>query len=375
MSRLVLAPVLLSMLCATSPGHAQEFVTKRERIRVETIATGLDHPWGLTFLPDGRKLVTERSGQLRVVEADNQLSAPLANVPPVYARGQGGLLDVVLDPEFERNRTLYLSYAEPGEGGASTAVARARLDDGRLADVRVIFRQEPKVSGPNHFGSRLVFARDGTLFVTLGERYARERAQDLSSHLGKVVRINRDGSVPRDNPFANRPGTRPEIWTFGHRNIQGAALHPSTGALWVNEHGAQGGDEVNIPRAGLNYGWPIITLGVDYDGSKIGEGKTKPGMEQPIYSWTPSIAPSGMAFYTANLFPNWRGSLFVGSLKFRLLVRLELGTNSVISEERLLEPLGERIRDVRSGPDGWLYLLTDSPNGRLLRVGPSSSSR
>ena len=375
MWRVVFVLVLLSMACATSPGRAQEFVTKLERIRVETIATGLDHPWGLAFLPDGRKLVTERSGQLRLVETDNRLSAPLANVPPVYARGQGGLLDVVLDPEFERDRTIYLSYAEPGEGGASTAVARARLEDGRLADVRVIFRQEPKVSGPNHFGSRLVFARDGTLFVTLGERYAyRERAQDLSSHLGKIVRINSDGSVPRDNPFVNRPGTRPEIWSYGHRNVQGAALHPSTGALWINEHGAQGGDELNIPRAGLNYGWPVITLGIDYDGSKIGEGKTKPGMEQPIYSWTPSIAPSGMAFYTANLFPNWRSSVFVGSLKFRLLVRLELGTDSVISEERLLEPLGERIRDVRSGPDGRLYLLTDSPNGRLLRVGPSSST-
>jgi len=320
--------------------------------------------------------VTERSGQLRLVEADNRLSAALANVPPVYAHGQGGLLDVVLDPEFERDRTIYLSYTEPGEGGASTAVARARLEDGRLADVRVIFRQEPKVQGNNHFGSRLVFARDGTLFVTLGERYAyRERAQDLSSHLGKIVRINGDGSVPRDNPFVNRPGVRPEIWSYGHRNVQGAALHPSTGALWINEHGAQGGDELNIPRAGLNYGWPVITLGVDYDGSKIGEGKTKPGMEQPIYSWTPSIAPSGMAFYTANLFPNWRSSLFVGSLKFRLLVRLKLGTDSVISEERFLEPLRERIRDVRSGPDGQLYLLTDSPNGRLLRLGPSSSAR
>jgi glucose/arabinose dehydrogenase len=374
MSRLVLA--LLSMVCATSPGYAQEFVSKLERIRVETIATGLDHPWGLAFLPDGRKLVTERSGQLRLVEADNRLSAPLANVPPVYARGQGGLLDVVLDPEFERNRTIYLSYAEPGEGGASTAVARARLEEGRLADVHVIFRQEPKVQGNNHFGSRLVFARDGTLFVTLGERYGyRERAQDLSSHLGKIVRINGDGSVPRDNPFVNRPGVRPEIWSYGHRNVQGAALHPSTGALWINEHGAQGGDELNIPRAGLNYGWPVITLGVDYDGSKIGEGKTKPGMEQPIYSWTPSIAPSGMAFYTANLFPNWRSSLFVGSLKFRLLVRLELSGDAVTSEERLLEAVGERIRDVRNGPDGRLYLLTDSPNGRLLRLDRSSSAR
>jgi glucose/arabinose dehydrogenase len=362
------------VLGVASPGSAQQFVTKRGPIRLSTIATGLDHPWGLAFLPDGRKLVTERSGQLRIVEVDGRLSAPLGNVPPVYAHGQGGLLDVALDPQFEQNRILYLSYAEPGGAGASTAVARARLDEGRLAEVSVIFRQEPKVSGSNHFGSRLVFARDGTLFVTLGERYAyRERAQDLSTDLGKIVRINRDGSVPRDNPFVGRPGARPEIWSYGHRNVQGAAIHPSTGALWINEHGAQGGDELNIPRAGLNYGWPVITLGVDYDGSKIGEGKAKPGMEQPIYSWTPSIAPSGMAFYTADVFPNWRGSLFVGSLKFRLLVRLELNGDAVTSEEPLLEAIGERIRDVRSGPDGRLYLLTDSPNGRLLRIDPSGS--
>jgi glucose/arabinose dehydrogenase len=374
LSRLGFTLVLLSLLGVANPGNAQEFATKRAAVRVSTIATGLDHPWGLAFLPDGRMLLTERSGQLRIVEAGGQLSAPLGNVPAVYARGQGGLLDIALDPQFEQNRTLYLSYAEPGDGGASTAVARARLEEGRLADVGVVFRQEPKVQGSNHFGSRLVFARDGTLFVTLGERYAyRERAQDLSTDLGKIVRINRDGSVPRDNPFVGRPGVRPEIWSYGHRNVQGAAIHPSTGVLWTHEHGAQGGDELNIPRAGLNYGWPVITLGVDYDGSKIGEGKEKPGMEQPIYSWTPSIAPSGMAFYTANVFPNWRGSLFVGSLKFRLLVRLELDGDAVTSEERLLEAIGERIRDVRSGPDGKLYLLTDSPNGRLLRIDPSGS--
>ena len=374
MTRLALATLLLAFLGVANPGMAQDFATKRGPIRVATVATGLDHPWGLAFLPDGRKLVTERSGQLRIVETDGRLSAPLGNVPAVHARGQGGLLDVALDPEFEQNHTLYLSYAEPGEGGASTAVARARLEAGRLADVNVIFRQLPKVSGSNHFGSRLVFARDGTLFVTLGERYAyREKAQDLSTHLGKIVRINRDGSVPRDNPFVNRPGVRPEIWSYGHRNVQGAAIHPTTGALWINEHGAQGGDELNIPRAGLNYGWPVITLGVDYDGSKIGEGRAKPGMEQPIYSWTPSIAPSGMAFYTANAFPNWRGNLFVGSLKFGLLVRLELSGETVTSEERLFEAIGERIRDVRVGPDGRLYLLTDSSNGRLLRLDPDGS--
>jgi glucose/arabinose dehydrogenase/predicted Na+-dependent transporter len=371
-AKLALAIGLLSVLGTAGSASAQEFVTKRERIRVVTIATGLDHPWGLAFLPDGRKLVTERSGGLRIVEADGRLSPPLANVPKVYAQGQGGLLDVALDSEFERNRTLYLSYAEPGPGGAGTAVARARLENGSLADVAVIFRQEPKVQGSNHFGSRLVFARDGALFVTLGERYAyRERAQDLSTDLGKIVRINRDGTVPQDNPFVGRPGVRPEIWSYGHRNIQGAAIHPVTGVPWTHEHGAQGGDELNIPQAGLNYGWPVITLGIDYDGSKIGEGKAKAGMEQPIYSWTPSIAPSGMAFYTADAFPNWRGNLFVGSLKFGLLVRLELKGAAVTSEERLLQPIGERIRDVRTGPDGRLYLLTDSPNGRLLRVDPA----
>ena len=361
----------LALFGVAGSAAAQDFATKRGPIRVVTVAKGLDHPWAVAFLPDGRKLVTERPGQLRIVEPDGRLSAPLGNVPAVAARGQGGLLDVVLDPDFARNRTLYLSYAEPGNGGASTAVARARLGEGRLEEVALIFRQVPKVSGSNHFGSRLAFARDGTLFVTLGERYSyREQAQDLSSDLGKIVRINSDGSVPRDNPFVGRPGARPEIWSYGHRNVQGAAIHPTTGALWINEHGAQGGDEVNIPRAGLNYGWPVITLGVDYDGSKIGEGKAKAGMEQPIYSWTPSIAPSGMAFYTADAFPGWRGNLFVGSLKFGLLVRLELAGDSVALEERLLEPIGERIRDVRLGPDGKLYLLTDSSDGRLLRIDP-----
>lgn len=358
------------LMVGAAPLAAQDLETRQGPIRVVTVVKGLEHPWAVAFLPDGRKIVTERPGRVRIVDRGGRLSAPLADVPAVYARGQGGLLDIVLDPQFAQNRQLYLSYAEPGPGGAGTAVARAVLGDGRLEQVRTIFRQE-KVAGANHFGSRLVFARDGTLFVTLGERYAhRDKAQDLSSLLGKVVRINRDGSIPSDNPFVARAGARPEIWSYGHRNVQGAALHPASGALWIDEHGAQGGDEINIPRPGRNYGWPVITLGVDYDGSKIGEGRAKPGMEQPIHSWTPSIAPSGMAFYAADVFPVWRGNLFVGSLKFGQLVRLELAGQRVTSEERLLEGLHERIRDVRVGPDGKLYLLTDQTNGRLLRIDP-----
>jgi glucose/arabinose dehydrogenase len=343
-------------------------------VRVQTVAGGLEHPWGLAFLPDGRMLVTERPGRLRIVGRDGRLSEPLAGVPQVAARGQGGLLDVALDPRFADNRLVYLSYAEPGEGGtAGTAAARGRLGEGRLEDVRVIYRQQPKVGGGNHFGSRLVFARDGTLFVTQGDRYAyRERAQDLSVGFGKIVRINADGSVPRDNPFVGRAGAQPEIWSYGHRNVQGAALHPETGQLWTVEHGARGGDELNRPEAGKNYGWPVITYGVDYSGLKIGEGTAKPGMEQPVYYWDPVIAPSGMTFYTGEAFPAWKGSLFIGSLRSALLVRLTLEGDRVAREERYLADLRERIRDVRQGPDGLLYLLTDSPDGRILRVMPAA---
>jgi glucose/arabinose dehydrogenase len=342
-------------------------------VRAEAVARGFDHPWALAFLPDGRMLVTERSGRLRSVDRDGRVSDPIANVPKVAARGQGGLLDVVLDPRFGENRLLYLSYAEPGpDGTAGTAVARARLGDGRLEDVKVIYQQQPKVDGGNHFGSRLVFARDGTLFVTQGDRFAhRDRAQDLSVGFGKIVRINPDGSVPRDNPFVNRADVRPEIWSYGHRNVQSATLHPETGQLWTVEHGARGGDELNRPEAGKNYGWPVITYGVDYSGAKIGEGTAKPGMEQPVYYWDPVIAPSGMTFYTGNAFPAWKGSILVGSLKPGLLVRLTLENGRVAREERVLGDLGERIRDVRQGPDGLPYLLTDSSNGRILRVMPS----
>jgi glucose/arabinose dehydrogenase len=344
-------------------------------VQVETVARGLEHPWALEFLPDGRILVTERPGRLRIVARDGRLSKALDGVPRVFARGQGGLLDIALDPRFAENRLVYLSYAEPGENNtAGTAVARARLGEDRLTEVQVIYRQQPKVAGGNHFGSRLVFARDGTLFITQGDRFAyRERAQDLSVGFGKIMRINPDGSVPKDNPFAGRPGLLAEIWSYGHRNLQGAALHPRTGQLWTVEHGARGGDELNHPEAGKNYGWPVITYGVDYSGAKIGEGTAKPGMEQPVYYWDPVIAPSGMTFYTAQVFSGWNGGILIGSLTPGLLVRLELKDGRVAREERYLAELRERIRDVKQGPDGHLYLVTDKSDGRILRVKPSPS--
>jgi glucose/arabinose dehydrogenase len=340
-------------------------------LHVTPVATGLEHPWGLAFLPEGRLLVTEQGGRLRLVERDGRLSAPLAGVPAVFARGQGGLLDVVLSPHFAHDRLVYLSYAEPGEGGAGTAVARGRLGDGGLEAVAVIWRQTPKVSGDNHWGSRLVFGRDDTLFITLGDRFGyRQRAQDLTTTLGKIVRVTPDGSIPRDNPFVGREGVRPEIWSYGHRNVQAVALHPETGALWTVEHGAQGGDELNQPRAGHNYGWPVITYGVDYSGARIGEGAAKAGMEQPVYYWDPIIAPSSAVFYTGSAFPAWQGDLFVSSLKPGFLVRLRLAGGRVTQEERYLGDLGERLRAVVQGPDGLLYLLTDSSPGRILRLEP-----
>lgn len=359
-----------------NPGPEQRNVTAEEAgIRVVTVAEGLEHPWALAFLPDGRMLVTERPGRLRTVTAAGALSEPIAGVPPVFVRGQGGLMDVALDPAFAENGLIYLSYSEPDPGDAdlaATAVMRARLAGDRLAEAQVIFRQEPKVEGFGHFGSRFVFAPDGTLFVSLGERFSyKEEAQNLANTLGTMVRINPDGSAPDDNPFRDTPAAAPEIWSYGHRNIQGAALHPETGLLWVHEHGARGGDELNIPEAGRNYGWPVITLGRDYSYAKIGEGTHKEGMEQPIYHWTPSIAPSGMAFYTGEVFPAWQGDLFIGSLVHRRLVRLTLDGETVTGEEQMLGELGERLRDVRQGPDGALYLLTDNANGRILRLEPS----
>jgi glucose/arabinose dehydrogenase len=321
------------------------------------------------MLPGGGMLVTERPGRLRKVERDGRVSEPLAGVPKVFAQGQGGLLDVALSPEFGRDRLVFLSFAEPGEGGAGTAVARGRLAERGLEDVKVIWRQQPKVSGGNHFGSRIVFQPNGPLFVTLGERFDHaDKAQNLSTTIGKIVRIHQDGSAPRDNPFVGRDGARSEIWSYGHRNVQAAALEPDTRQLWTVEHGARGGDELNNPEAGKNYGWPVISYGTHYSLLKIGEGTAKPGMEQPVYYWDPVIAPSGMTFYTGNMFPDWKGDILVGSLTPGGLVRLVMKDGKVVKEERYLGDLRERIRDVQQALDGSLYLLTDSSNGRILRV-------
>jgi aldose sugar dehydrogenase len=349
-----------------TPGYTAGVVT------TETVAEGLEHPWGMAFLPDGRILVTERPGRLRIVGTEGALSDPLSGVPSVAARGQGGLLGIALDPDFATTQLVYLSYAESGEGGSGTSVARGRLDGNALADVEVIYRQRPKLSGNGHFGSRLVFARDGMLFITQGDRQQyRERAQDLTQGMGKVVRIHPDGRIPTDNPFVANASAQPEIWSYGHRNIQGAALHPQTGQLWTVEHGARGGDEINHPEAGKNYGWPVITYGRDYSGLPIGEGTARDGMEQPVYFWDPVIAPSGMTFYTGSRYPGWSGSLLIGSLTPGGLVRLTLAGARVTGEERYLGELRERIRDVAQGPDGYVYLLTDNARGRLLRVVPA----
>ena len=351
-------------------------------VRAIPVAQGLENPWAVAFLTEGRFLVTERPGRLRVVEADGRLNPPVAGLPWVAAGGQGGLLDVVLDRGFASNRTLYFCFSEPAPAGAagnSTALARARLseDRTRLEDVRVIFSQRPKVASSLHFGCRIVEGMkdgrpDGTLFLTLGERFQRmQDAQTLDNHHGKVVRVGKDGSVPRDNPFVGRAGALPEIFSYGHRNPQGATLGPD-GRLWMHEHGPQGGDEINLPQPGRNYGWPLITFGEQYGGGPIGAGITAgAGMEQPLHHWTPSIAPSGMAFLTSNRYGSaWKGSLFVGSLKFQFLNRVELSGAKVVREERLLGDLGERIRDVQQGPDGYLYVLTDNPKGRLMRLVP-----
>lgn len=367
------ASILASCVAASGPAVAQQrFPSSAGDLSVETVTSGLDHPWGLAFLPDGRMLVTERPGRLRLVGADGKASAPIAGAPNVSARGQGGLLDVALDPDFARNRMIYLSFAEPRAGGNGTSVARGRLNERATAieNATVIFRQTPTINSQAHFGSRLVFDRTGALFVTVGDRYSqRDEAQNPGNHLGKVIRIRPEGGAPADNPKV--AGWQPEIWSIGHRNVQGAALHPVTGQLWTAEHGARGGDEVNTPKSGRNYGWPVITYGVDYSGAKIGEGTAKAGMEQPLFYWDPSIAPSGATFYTGERWPAWKNSLFVGALAGQMLVRLSTSGESVSGEERLLTTLGQRIRDVRQGPDGHLYLLTDD-GGTILRVKPAS---
>jgi glucose/arabinose dehydrogenase len=364
-------------LAIPAPATAQQILkSDNGDLRVETIASGLDHPWGLAFLPDGRLLVTERPGRMRIVARDGTLSPPLAGVPKVLATNQGGLLDVALDRDFAKNSTIYFCYSDPVPGGAQTALARARLDAGaapQLLDVKRIFRQEGPPSNGLHYGCRIAQARDGNLFLTTGEHYSsRDFAQRLDNHLGKVIRIAPDGSLPKDNPFVGRAGAKPEIWSYGHRNSQGALIHPATGKLWMHEHGPRGGDEINIPQAGKNYGWPVIGYGIDYSGAKIHESTHKEGMEQPIRQWTPVIAPSGFAIYQGDLFPAWKGNAFIGGLVTRGLVRLELDGEKVTKEERLLGGLNERFRDVRAGPDGALWLLTDNSAGRILRVTPAT---
>jgi glucose/arabinose dehydrogenase len=365
-----------AMLVAASAA-AQVVKTEDESFRVVTVVERLDHPWGLAFLPDGRMLVTERAGRLRVVGRDGKLAPqPVAGLPKIEEFGQGGLLDVVLHPRFAENGLVYLSFAERGDGGYGTAVLRGRLagpiDNAGMENVEVIYRQQPKSRGGRHFGSRLVFDRAGFLYVTQGDRGEQDRAQKLDDLAGKVVRLHDDGRVPKDNPFVARAGARPETFTLGNRNVQGAALHPATGELWAHEHGPQGGDEVNVLRAGVNYGWPVITYGANYGtGTKIGEGTSRPGLAQPLHYWVPSIAPSGMAFYTGDRFPRWKGDLFVGALRDQLLVRLRLDGEKVIKEERMLQGAVGRIRDVRQGPDGFLYLLVDSSSAAIVRLEPA----
>jgi glucose/arabinose dehydrogenase len=364
----------LCVLAFNAPNlHAEVINSDKHRFNVEVVTGDLRHPWGMVFLPSGDILVTERSGRLRLIKRGRLLGSPIAGLPRIREKGQGGLLGITLHPDFKNNRWIYLAYAGKGKGGYGTEVIRGRLDGLRLNDVQIIFRALPKSGGGRHFGSRLVFGRDGTLYISLGERGQRPAAQDLNDHRGSLIRVNDDGSVPQDNPFVGRPGVKPEIYTYGNRNMQGMALHPFSGDIWTHEHGPQGGDEINIMKPGVNYGWPVITYGVNYGiGTKIGEGTHKKGMAQPIHTWVPSIAPSGMTFYTGDKFPRWKGHLFVGSLKFGLLVRLDVDGNRIQQEERLLNGRYGRIRDVVQGPDGYLYVLTDEPDGQLLRLTPAS---
>lgn len=374
LKRTILIAVALTLAhhatAADAPSSPQP-ASQPDVFDVTPVATGIRHGWGFVFLPDNRILLTERDGRMRFVGSDGALSEPLQGLPPIAARGQGGLLDVTLSPDFEKDRLVYFSFSEPGQGGAGTAVARGRLAASSLENVQVIWRQQPKADGGSHFGSRIVFRGDGTLFVTMGDRYRqRDKVQDMRTTIGKVVRINADGTVPRDNPFVDRPRVLPEIWSVGHRNAQGATLHPQTGELWTVEHGARGGDELNNPQAGRNYGWPVITYGVDYSGAAIGSGTAKKGMEQPVYYWDPVIAPSGALFYTGDVFSQWQGDLFVGSMVPGGLVRLDLEDGRVREETRYLGELRERFRDIQQGRDGLLYVLTDSPRGRLLKLAP-----
>ncbi len=375
-----LAKLMVATLCLLAVNasllQADVIQSEKHRFKVEVVTGALRHPWGMAFLPSGDILVTERPGRLRRIKHGRLVPSPIAGLPTIKEKGQGGLLGIALHPDFEHNRWIYLAYAGKGRGGYGTEVLRGSLAGARLNDVQVIFRALPKSGGGRHFGSRLVFGRDGTLYMSLGDRGKRPAAQDLNDHRGSLIRLNDDGSVPQDNPFVDRSHVKPEIYTYGNRNMQGMALHPFSGDIWTHEHGPQGGDEINIMQPGVNYGWPVITYGVNYgSGTKIGAGTHQAGMAQPIYTWVPSIAPSGMMFYTGDRFPYWQGNLFVGSLKFGLLVRLEVDGNRITREERLFDGRYGRIRDVVQGPDGYLYVLTDERGGQLLRLTPVPVSR
>ncbi|HZP87808.1 MAG TPA: PQQ-dependent sugar dehydrogenase [Burkholderiales bacterium] len=366
-----LSVALLAPALANAQATLKSSRTQLYNVKLVILAIGLENPWSLAFLPDGRMLVTERVGRLRLLDANGKALATVSGLPKIAEIGQGGLMDVALHPQFSDNHLVYLSYAGRGDGGYGTEVVRGKLVENRLEDVRVIFKMEPKSQSGVHFGSRLVFDGKGHLFITLGDRGNKDRAQRLDDDAGSIVRLNDDGSIPQDNPFTKQAGARPELYTKGNRNVQGAAMHPDSGQLWADEHGPQGGDELNIIRAGANYGWPLVTAGVNYGtGTKIGEATSKAGMEQPIYTWSPSIAPSGMTFYTGDRFPQWKGNLLIGALRGRALVRLTLRGEAVQSEERMLVNDVGRIRDVRVGPDGLIYLLTDSSDGLLVRVEP-----
>jgi aldose sugar dehydrogenase len=365
---------LLAILCAAPLAvAAQTYRSNEHSFRVVRVVEGLEQPWSLAFLPDGRMLVTEKAGRLRVISQGVLDPRPVNGMPEVTVHGQGGLQDVVLHPEFSKNQLVYFSYAARGGDGVGTELARGRLAGHRLEDVQVLFRQAPKGSRGQHFGGRIVFDRSGYVYLTLGDRGEMQRAQKPDDHAGSVIRLHDDGRVPKDNPFVSRAGWKPEKFTLGNRNMQGAALHPQTGVLWTHEHGPQGGDEINVMQPGGNYGWPVITYGANYGtGTRIGEGTQKPGMQPPLHYWVPSIAPSGMAFYTGDKFERWKGDLFVGALRDQMLVRVKLDGEKVVSEERLLKGVLGRIRDVRAGPDGLIYLLTDESNGKLVRLEPLS---
>lgn len=367
MLKSIIAASLLAVLSGNA--SAATLSTEKTELNIETVASGFKHPWGMAFLPDGRILVTERNGGMLLLSADGKTRTTLSGLPDTDARGQGGLLDVVLSPGFASDNTVFFSFSEPGEGGNSTAVASAVLAGEALTQVKVIYSQYPKIDSRYHFGSRLVFDNQGKLFITMGDRGSqRDEAQNLNNPIGTVVRLNADGTTPKENPFTGRTDAKAEIWSYGHRNVQGATLHPATGELWTHEHGPQGGDEINIARAGKNYGWPLITYGEEYGGGVIGK-KAQSGLEQPLHYWVPSIAPSGMTFYSGNMFEAWNNSLLVGSLKFGQLVRLELNGEKVSHEERMM--IGQRIRDVEQAADGSVYLLTDSSDGQILRLTPT----